>query len=133
MSLLPFDSTDGAKTAERSHALAVNQVPVLASCRFPFRRDGFAHELIEQTGSVCLVARSKGGRQRHFEVVLLQMERSRSLPDGRIIPAHWRYPGNEEWGIAGWTHTDRPRARDRYGVEAQKQGVEDAGSINIAA
>lgn len=48
--------------------------------KFPFKRDGFLHELISKDGSVCLVRRSKGNRQTHFEVVVLQWSNGRTWP-----------------------------------------------------
>jgi hypothetical protein len=98
---------------------------------FPFDRSGFSHELVEQSWPVCLVKRSKLGRQLHWEVVVLQQHAARQWPDGRFTPAGWHYPASEQWGEAGWTYADMSRAHRRLS-ESRKHGVKDAASINIA-
>jgi hypothetical protein len=89
---------------------------------FPFTSGGYRHELIEQSGPVCLVRRSKGDRQEHFEVVVLRWGREHTWPDGRITSAGWRYPSSEQWGAYGWTYTDARMARKHY-TEAQKGAI----------
>jgi hypothetical protein len=81
---------------------------------FPFRRDGFLHELIAKGGSVCLVRRSKRNRQIHFEVAVLQWRKGRSWPSGRISTAGWHYPSSEKWGTYGWTYRHLAEARAKY-------------------
>jgi hypothetical protein len=82
--------------------------------QFPFCRDGFSHELLEQADLVCLVRRSKGNRQIHFEVVVLQWSKGRTWPSGRISPDGWHYPSSEQWGTYGWTYRDLVEARPKY-------------------
>jgi hypothetical protein len=69
---------------------------------FPFARNGFAHELLERRGQICLVKRSKDGHS-HFEVVKLQ-----HAPDqerfGKFYAAHELYPSSETWGLYGFTY-----------------------------
>jgi hypothetical protein len=81
---------------------------------FPFTSSGFTHELIEQSGRVCLVRRTKGGRQEHYEVVVLRWSKEHTWPDGKVTPAGWHYPSSEQWGVYGWTYTDARMARARY-------------------
>jgi hypothetical protein len=100
--------------------------------QFPFRRDGFSVELVERGGPVCLVKRSKAGRQLHYEVAVLQQHEARQWPDGRVTPAGWHYPSSERWGEAGWTYTLLAEARCRYLSEGQKQGVKAVASIDMA-
>jgi hypothetical protein len=99
---------------------------------FPFDRDGFQHDLVEQCWPVCLVERTKGGRQLHWEIVILQKHKAVHWPNGDFTPPGWHYPSTKQWGDAGWTYTDLAKARHRYLRESQKQGVEGAESINIA-
>ena len=98
---------------------------------FPFKRGGFLHELLEQSGLVCLVRRSRDGRA-HFEVAVLQYHAERQLPDGCLIPAGWGYPSSGQWGEAGWTYHDLAKARPRYQTLARKQGLRRPASINTA-
>jgi hypothetical protein len=87
---------------------------------FSFQRDGFDHKLLEQDGPVCLVERTKKGRQLHHEVVVLQFRPEACFPNGKSTPAHWAYPKSEHWGTCGWTDTDLARARRQYAQLAQK-------------
>jgi hypothetical protein len=81
---------------------------------FPFDRDRFRHDLVRQTGRVCLVARTNlVTGSLHWEVVVLQYEQARTWND-RAIPEHLRYPGNEQWGTAGWTYTAITEAEARF-------------------
>jgi hypothetical protein len=78
--------------------------PVLVPA-FTFDRDRFRHDLIRQTGRVCLVARTNLiTGSLHWEVVVLQHTSAVTWHD-RHIPEHLRYPGNEHWGTYGWTYT----------------------------
>jgi hypothetical protein len=62
----PPTTNRGRETA--SKIASRNYSELVDSATFPFRRDGFDHELLEQVGRVCFVERSKSVRQRHFEV-----------------------------------------------------------------
>jgi hypothetical protein len=100
---------------------------------FPFRRDGFWHELLEQSGPVCLVERFKNDRSRlHFEVVVFQKRKARILPNGDFLPEGWVYPASQQWGESGWTYADFAQARCRYLTLASKRGGRACGHINIA-
>lgn len=111
----------------RESAFPASQHPI-----FPFVRNGFRHELLERTGRVCLVQRSKSGRQRHFEVVVLQHRKARILPNGEFLRESWVYPASEQWGEAGWTYTHLAEARCRYLTLGGKQGVSVVGRVEIA-
>jgi hypothetical protein len=107
-------------------AMAAAVVPLVPS--FPFDRNRFRHDLVQQTGRVCLVARTNlvtGGL--HWEVVVLQHERATTWHE-RAIPEHLRYPGNEEWGTAGWSYTSRTDAelRMRFLLESPDDHSRDA-------
>jgi hypothetical protein len=90
---------------------------------FPFTSNGFTHELLEQSGQVCLVRRTMEGRQEHFEVVVLQWRDAHTFPNGKVAAAGWRYPSSEHWGAYGWTYTDARMARERYTL-AQKRAID---------
>jgi hypothetical protein len=104
---------------------------------FPFARGGFSHELVEQCWPVCLVKRTKGGRQLHWEVVILQQHEAVHWPNGDFTPPGWHYPSIEQWGEAGWTFADFADARRHYDRccclrESQKRGVSAVGRVKIA-
>ena len=111
---------------------AVGEKSIVKRTLFPFDRAEFTHELLEQSWPVCLVKRSKRGRQLHWEVVVLQQHEAVHWPNGDFTPRGWHYPSSELWGESGWTYTELPRARCRYLRESRKHGVEGAASINIA-
>ena|SRR5215475_7784084 len=83
---------------------------------WPFTRDDFRHELLKQSGPACLVARSNlrlDPPSVHWEVVLLQFEPTKTIKN-QVYEAHWRYPGNEDWGTHGWTYTKLEEAERRF-------------------
>jgi hypothetical protein len=83
--------------------------------RFPFTRDRFEHRLVERVGDVCLVERvNQVTRGVHWEVIVVQHRRARTLPNGRTVSAGEAYPSAERWGTAGWTYTTLPGARERF-------------------
>jgi hypothetical protein len=92
--------------------------------QFPFRRDGFLHELLEQTGPVCLVRRSKGSRQMDYEVARLQRHKSRKWPNGKFTPEGWHYPTSQQWGTYGWSYADLAKARKKYDEVRSKMACE---------
>jgi len=120
----------GRKTAAKIPVR--NHVGSSQSSTFPFRRNGFDHKLSEQIGRVCLVARTKRDRQLHYEVVVFQKRKARIFSNGDFLPEGWVYPAGGRWGEAGWTYGDLAGARCHYLTLARKQGVEGAGSMNIA-
>jgi hypothetical protein len=81
---------------------------------FPFDRDRFRHELVRQTGRVCLVARTNLiTGSLHWEVVVLQHTSAVTWHD-RHIPEHLRYPGHEHWGAYAWTYMTLADAEWRF-------------------
>ena len=81
---------------------------------FPFKRDGFTHELIKREGLVCLVKRSKPAHW-HYEVIKLRI-RSAEEAFGKFYPERETYPSDEEWGTNGFTFvcTDLERANECF-------------------
>jgi hypothetical protein len=88
---------------------------------FPFTRSGFSHELLRQSGPVCLVERSRNGFS-HFEVFILQRHKEQTWPNGTITPPGWHYPSSHDWGERGWTNTTIEKARERFARLARKPG-----------
>jgi hypothetical protein len=82
--------------------------------KFPFDRGGFHHELVERSGLVCLVKRSKP-EHWHYEVVKLRVWPAEEY-FGRVYPERERYPPSEEWGTLGFTYlaSDLEGARKRW-------------------
>ena len=89
---------------------------------FPFDARGFRYELIERQGLVCLVKQIRlGGSYWAYEVVKL-----RTHPDqvmfGKLVPAHERYPSDEDWGTYGFTYRpeEEEKARQRCAAMIEK-------------
>jgi hypothetical protein len=121
-----------ASRGHKTEKTGQNYAGLIQSATLPFRRDGFDHALIERTGLVYLVARSKNGRQMHYEVAVLKRHKARQWPDGRLTPDGWHYPLSECWGESGWTYTDLAQARCRYLSECRKGGLSVGGRVTIA-
>jgi hypothetical protein len=109
----------------------------LKTLQFPFKRDGFTHELLKRERLVCLVRRSKP-EHWHYEVVRLRIEPGKER-FGTFFPEHERYPSNEEWGTHGFTYlsSDLKRAEERWlellaDVLKFRQG-DDSGPLNKVA
>lgn len=91
---------------------------------FPFDRGGYRHRLERHAGRVCLVARENlTTGSVHWEVVVLVLEPEKRWPKGDVVPAHFRYPGDKEWGNAGWTYTSRPEALQKYRSLGQRKAL----------
>jgi hypothetical protein len=93
-----------------AHRLALNAPaprrddPALVPA-FPFDRDRFRHDLVRQTGRVCLVARTNlVTGSLHWEVVVLRYQAATTW-HGCALPEQLRYPGTNSWGQDGWTYT----------------------------
>jgi len=83
---------------------------------FPFARDDFWHVLVRREGDVCLVERTNlrvDPPSVHWEVIVVQHHRARTLPSGKHYPARESYPGDAHWGESGWTFTERAMADAR--------------------
>lgn len=81
---------------------------------FPFRRNGFRHELLRREGLCCLVKRSKPDHW-HYEIVKLQIMPPSEFR-GEQFPEREKYPSSEQWGIYGFTYlsTDTEGALKQY-------------------
>ena len=78
---------------------------------FPFERAGFRYDLIERQGLVCLVKQTRIGKSYWcYEVVKLRTEPDK-IRFGNPVPAHERYPSDEEWGTYGFTY--RPQQLEK--------------------
>ena len=69
---------------------------VVEALTFPFTRGRYRHVLLARAGHVCLVERTSTHRDSrgavHFEVIVVQLAPATTWPDGRVTPAHERYP-----------------------------------------
>lgn len=89
---------------------------------FPFERAGFRYDLIERQGLVCLVKQTRIG-QCHwcYEVVKLRTEPDK-IRFGNFVPAHERYPSDEDWGTYGFTYRSEEleKAQKRFAGMIEK-------------
>jgi hypothetical protein len=93
---------------------------------FPFNARGFRYELIEHQGLVCMVKQTRIGMSYWcYEVVKLRIEPDK-IRFGNLVPAHERYPSDEDWGTYGFTY--RPgefaKARQRFSRMANALALE---------
>jgi hypothetical protein len=86
---------------------------------FPFRKNGFEHELLERRGLTCLVQRtSVAYGHSHFEVVKLQERGYVRFDNGRELQPAELYPASSKWGECGWTYRTLDEARKRFATLA---------------
>jgi hypothetical protein len=92
-----------------------------------FQHGGFAYRQIRREGDVAIFSQSKGGVLMAYEVVLIRVRPAHTWPNGKTSPAREGYPGNEEWGVAGWTCLTLERAEKRSADQVRK--ASGAGSL----
>ena len=79
-----------------------------------FRSDGFDFELLKRDGDIALFRKTKPGLGfESFEVVVIQRHETFEI-EGKLIPASEHLPRSEQWGIKGWTYSDRLSADRRF-------------------
>jgi hypothetical protein len=86
---------------------------------FPFDRAGFRHVLLAREGDVCLVERTNlhvKPPSVHWEVIVVQHRPAEVSQRGVNYPAREAYPGNEQWGEAGWTFTKESEAHAKMAL-----------------
>ncbi len=80
-----------------------------------FKSNGFQFRLLKREGLVALFEKSKSGhRELSFEVVILQVNRERTFPNGITTPERETMPSDEQWGAYGWTCQDRESAETEF-------------------
>ena len=78
-----------------------------------FRKSGFDFRLLMREGDVALFRKTKRGPKfESFEVVIIQRH-ERFTVGGNQIEASEHLPYSEEWGVKGWTYSDRLSAEHK--------------------
>lgn len=78
-----------------------------------FRTDGFDYQIVKRCGNVALFSKSKHNHES-FEVIVLQIHKACTFPNGISYPDREAMPSSELWGQQGWTYTDLASANKRY-------------------
>jgi hypothetical protein len=79
-----------------------------------FRKNGFDFKLLMREGDIGLFRKAKLGlRFESFEVVIIQRHGT-FITKGKLIPAAEHLPSSEQWGVKGWTYSDRPSADRKF-------------------
>ena len=63
-----------------------------------------------------------------YEVVIIREEEDKVWANGKITPAHEKYPGSAEWGMYGWTFFALDAAREKMRA-LQAARHEDHGKV----
>ena len=89
-----------------------------------FKSGGFNFRQLCREGNVALFEKTKGERNRCYEVVRIQQREAR-LAFGKTLPACEVMPSSERWGKDGWTYRDLPSAQKKFRerVEAQERAA----------
>lgn len=79
-----------------------------------FRSKGFDYVQIAREGKHAIFRKKRIGHDYEvFEVVVVQDRKEHTWPNGLTSPAHEAMPGNEEWGVKGWTCQTKERAWEK--------------------
>jgi hypothetical protein len=96
---------------------------MIHTLKMPFNHEGFRHELVERSGNVVFVRRSRPGFTDHFEVAIIHAGKPHPLsvlPDSDRVE---RYPRTEQWGAFGWTYQTQEQARIRFEASKLRAGL----------
>jgi hypothetical protein len=79
-----------------------------------FKKQGFDYEQIERNALTAIYSQSLDGDVRAYEVIRVIVAAESEI-FGKLVPEREVLPGNEQWGIRGWTYwsLDKARARAR--------------------
>ena len=79
-----------------------------------FRSGGFDFKLLARDGDIALFRKTKPRlRFESLEVVIIQRHETFEI-EGKLIPAGEHLPSSEQWGIKGWTYSDRLSADRKF-------------------
>ena len=80
-----------------------------------FKKYGEEFNLMELTKSVCLYSRSRRGKVKGYEVMIITY-RPPVVLGGKQIPGGDSLPSASQWGVFGWSFlaTELKRATKRY-------------------
>jgi hypothetical protein len=79
-----------------------------------FRSGGFSFKILRRDGDIALFRKTKPGLGfESFEVVVIQRHETFEIK-GKLIPAGEHLSRSEQWGIKGWTYSDRLSADRRF-------------------
>jgi hypothetical protein len=79
-----------------------------------FRKNGFDFKLLMREGDIGLLRKTKVGlKYESFEVVIIQRHET-FIIKGKLIPAAEHLPSSEQWGVKGWTYSDRMSAERKF-------------------
>jgi hypothetical protein len=79
-----------------------------------FRQNGFEFKLLLREGNIALFRKTKPGLGFEiFEVVIIQRHDTFVI-HGKEIEAAEHVPSSEQWGVKGWTYSDRVSAGRKF-------------------
>ena len=79
-----------------------------------FRSGSFDFELLKRDGDIALFRKTKPRlRFESLEVVIIQTHETFEIK-GKLIPAGEHLPPSGQWGVKGWTYSDRPSAERKF-------------------
>ena len=50
----------------------------------------------------------------HYETIVIQKHDGRTMPGNVEVPPSEFYPGENTWGLSGWTHQTLERAEEKF-------------------
>jgi hypothetical protein len=79
-----------------------------------FRQNGFEFKLLQREGNIGLFRKTKPKLSfESFEVVIIQRHDTFTI-QGKQVGAGEHLPSSEQWGVKGWTYSDRVSAGRKF-------------------
>jgi hypothetical protein len=88
-----------------------------------FKKQGFDYEQIERNALTAIYSQNLDGEIRAYEVVRITVAPAGEIMGNPVVEREM-LPGNEQWGIRGWTYWDLEKARARA-RELEERMLED--------
>lgn len=77
-----------------------------------FKKNGFEYNLVERSSMTAIYSQSLDGDLLAYEVIRVTVAPAGEIMGNPVVEREI-LPGNEQWGIRGWTYWDLAKARTR--------------------
>lgn len=79
-----------------------------------FSKNGFHYQLVTRHDDIAIFRQSREPNSKCFAYEVFFVKKAKECAiAGKVIEAHEAVPGNEEWGVKGWTFSTLEEARQR--------------------
>ncbi len=85
-----------------------------------FRADRYDFKMMLREGRFAIFRKTKGEAIQSYETVVVRECKEHTWPNGQTTPAHEVMPGNELWGLYGWTYATLEQAQNRMALWSRR-------------